>query len=354
MITLPTYVTREALADALDVSPTGYDTAALDRSVMAGTGAVETLCRRVFWPEVASRVFDWPNAGITAPAYRLYLLGEHSELADVPTSLTSGGVTIDVADTIPGPADLGAPFGWLDLDTGTSAAYSSGPTWQSSTVVRGVFAGCPVRTRTVGELDAALDASSTAVVLDPAAAAAVGCGDLLNVGTERMLVTGRTWVDTTIDVTLTASSADNVLTGITAGAVAVGERLLVGGERLRVVDVAGTSVTVARACDGSVLTAHTAADLYASRSLIVERAYGGTTAAAHADADGVAVQVYPPLVAELALAEALVNRAQVGGAYARPRGTSTSGNASRAESGTVEDVRARCEAAHRRYRQAAV
>lgn len=351
MITVPTYVTREAVADALDMSPTGYDTAAIDRAAMSGTAAVETLTRRVFWPEVGTRVFDWPAPGATVPAYRLYLDGEHSELASAATGLESGGTTLDVADTIAGPADLGPPYSWLDLDTSTSAAYDSGATWQSSTTVSGTFAGCAVRTRTIGTITAAVDTTVTAVPVDGPAAAEVGCGDLLNVGTERMLVTGRTWTDTGVTVTL-ADDSTAAATAFTGSGFAVGERLLVDGERMRVVDVAGTTVHVQRGIDGTQLDAHTGAAVYASRSLIVQRGYGGTTAAAHDDDTACALQVYPPLVVELALAEALVAKTQQAGAYSRPQGPDAS--ARPVPSGTLTDVRARCEAAHRRYRQAAV
>lgn len=347
MITLPTYVTREQLADALDVSPTGVEAAALDRAIESGSRAVETRCRRVFWPQVEARLLDWPAPGDLAPGYRLYLGA--NELGAAPTAITSGGVTIAVGDVIPGPAELGPPFGYLDIDTSSAAAWSSGDTWQSSTSITGPFCGCEIRTRTVGELDGSLTSSTTGVQVDGAAAAAVGLGDLLNVGSERMLVTGRTWVDTTVNVTM---AADSSVTTFTGSGFAEGERLLAGGERMRVVDVAGTTVTVRRAVDGSVLAAHTGADLYASRSLIVERGYGGTTAATHSDEADVAVQVYPALVRELALAEALVAKVQEGGAYARPQST---GESSRAvASGTLADVRARCEAEHRRYRDAAI
>lgn len=347
MITLPTYVTREQLAAALDVSPTGPEAAQLDRAVDAGSRSVETLCRRVFWPRVATRTFDWPAPGITTPAYRLYL--DEDELADAPTAITAGGVTIATGDALPGPDDTGPPYGWLDLSQASSAAYSAGNTWQQAIAITGTFAGAAVRTRTVGELSAAADSSTTGLQVDAAAAAAVGLGDLLLLGTERVLVTGRTWVDTSVNVTLTDDSADQTFT---AADVVEGERLLVGGERMLAVDVAGTSVTVRRAVDGTTLAAHTAADLYASRSLIVERGYGGTTAAAHSDEADVAVHVWPALVVELALAEALVAKVQQGGAYARPQG---SGSGTRqVASGTLDDVRARCAAEHRRYRDAAI
>lgn len=347
MITLPTYVTREALADALDVPPSGVEAAALDRAITSGSRAVETRCRRVFWPQVEARLLDWPAVGDLAPGYRLYLGA--NELGAAPTAITSGGVTISTGDVIPGPAELGPPFGYLDIDTSSAAAWSSGTTWQSSTSITGPFCGCEITTRTVGALAASLTSSATAVVVDGPAAAGVGVGDLLNLGTERALVTDRTWVDTTVDATL---DADSSVVSFTGAGFAAGERLLIESERMRVVDVAGTTVTVRRAVDGSVLAAHTAASVYASRSLTVERGYGGTTAAAHDSADDVDVQVYPGLVAELALAEALVAKVQEGGAYARPQG---SGESSRGvASGTLADVRARCEAEHRRYRDAAI
>jgi hypothetical protein len=147
----------------------------------------------------------------------------------------------------------------------------------------------------------------------------VGVGTIIRVDTERMIVTARTMKDTGQNSTaLTASSSDVAITGITAGTIAVGEVLAVDSERLLVVDVAGTTVTVKRAWDGTVLAAHSnGADIYALRTLTVERGALGTTAATHLDTTAVVKHVPPALVRDLVIAEAINQLQQETSGYAR-------------------------------------
>lgn len=349
-VTRPTYVTRERLARALDVSPAAVAAAELDHAITSGSEAVDRLCRRRFYAELDTRTFDRSEPGETPAVQRLWL--DDNEILSL-VAVTSGGATIDTGDIVGGPTGADSPpYAWLDIDLSSSASWDVGSTWQRAVSVRAWYAGAPDAPETVGALAETLDDSETGVDVTAATAAAVGVGDVLVVGSERMLVTARSWLDTTVNVTLAADYSAQSITGVTIADFADGETLLAGGERMRVQERFGTTVTVERGVDGTTLAAHTAADLYAARTLVVTRGALGTTAAAHSTAVAVARAVYPPLVESLALAEAEVVWLQRRGGYARPQGTGA--GARPVPSGTLGDERDRCAAAHRRWLQGAV
>src|SRR5690606_38988979 len=82
--------------------------------------------------------------------------------------------------------------------------------------------------------------------------------------------------------------------------------LLVGGERMLVVDVAGDTLIVKRAWDGSVLAAHSSgADVYHLAGMSVDRAQLGTSLASHASGAVVYRHVVPGLVRDAVVALAL-------------------------------------------------
>jgi hypothetical protein len=137
-----------------------------------------------------------------------------------------------------------------------------------------------------------------------------GPGSLLRCGTERMICTEASMSTTGLTLVsggTTASNADTVLTLSGAG-IATDEVMLIDGERMLTVDVTGSVVTVRRAWDGSVLTAHSpGATVYALRTLWVDRGALGSTAAAHNSGDALVMHVFPGPVVNftvgLALAE---------------------------------------------------
>jgi hypothetical protein len=346
-VTEPCYVTRQQLAASLDITPSAVAAAELDRAIQEGSRAVDTLCRRRFYPVTETHRWDWPDVDRRgAPAYRLWL--DQNDVVSL-SAFTAAGVSI-LSSVLLEPDD-GPPYTRLDIDASTSAVFSAGDTWQRSLVGTGLF-GYRDDRETIGALAEALDASETDIDVTAATAAAAGVGDVLVVDSERMLVTAWGWSDTTVNVTLTASMADQSITGVTISAFADGELLLAGGERMRVVDRSGTTLTVDRAVDGTTLAAHTTADLYAARTLRVTRGASGSTAATHDTAATIQRQLYPALVSKLALAEASLAWLMRRGGMSAAQGSGTS--ARRAPSGSIEDVRAECRAEHGRYRQAAV
>lgn len=315
----PWYTTRERVKRALDVKETARNNALVDDAIDAASRGIEELLHRRFYPEIATRFFDWPNQEYS-PTWRLWLDGP--ELISV-SELVSGGtvVTADEYDLRRGDDLVEPPYNRVEINLGTEGFFDVGDTHQKSIEITGVW-GFRVDETPAGALAEDLDASETAVDVTAACSALVGVGSLLRVGDERMQVTGRSAVDTgAVCSDLTASNASVSITGVTAGKVAVDETILVDSERMLVVDVAGTTVTVKRAHDGSVLAAHTGSPaIYAYQTLTVERGVLGTVAATHSTA-GLLYRFDPPrLIGQWCIAEALNDLLQQSAGYARTSG----------------------------------
>jgi len=92
--------------------------------------------------------------------------------------------------------------------------------------------------------------------------------------------------------------------------------------------------------------------VYAARLLVVERGVLGTTAAAHNAGDPITRHVVPPLVEELAIAEAAVRLGQKLTGYAQTTG---GGETRRERAGrSLEEIRADAKRAYGRIYKGAV
>lgn len=314
-INRPVYATREDVKSALDSAETARNNGQVDRALVAASAAIDRLTLRKFYPQVATRYFDWPDRNRSRP-WRLWLGAD--ELVSV-TTLTAGGTVIAASDYFLEPANSGPPYTHVEVDLGSSASFSSGDTHQRAISILGVFSGCPADDEAAGALEAAVATTSTTTV-DVTDSAAIGVGDTIKVDDERMLVTSKTMLDTAQNLqTNMAASMSDVVVDVTDGtAYRVGETLLLGSERMLVVDIAGNNLTVKRAWDGSVLAAHTApVDVYAPRRLTVARGTLGTTAATHADEAAVTRHVVPGPIRSLCIAEAINQLQQEGAGYGR-------------------------------------
>ncbi len=300
-ISLPCYASREDVKAALESKETARNNARIDEHLQAASREAESLCHRRFYPEVATRYFDWPNYQY-ARSWRLWL--DEDELISV-SSLLAGGTTIASTDYFLEPVNSGPPYTHIEIDLDSSAAFESGSTHQRAIAVAGTYAGAPLRTTPGGALAEALDTSETAV--DVTDSASIGIGSLINVESERMLVTGKSQLttgQTVITTALTASAANESVLVTSAAGFTVGEVLTVDAERMLLLDITSNTLTVKRAWDGSTLAAHnTGVTIYAPRTLTVVRGALGTTAAAHDTATAITVQVYPSLVRELTIGE---------------------------------------------------
>lgn len=315
------YTTREAVKSALDVKETARSNAQVDRAIEAASREIEGCLHRRFYPEVRTLAFDWPNAQRARP-WRLWL--DANELISV-TTLTAGGVTIAPGDVLLYPTG-GPPYSRLEVDLGSSAAFSSGDTHQQAISITGLY-GYRADETTAGTLAAAVS-TTTATTISVSDSAAIGVGDIVRVDDERMIVTGKSMLTSgqTLQTPLTASAA-NVTVAVTTGSdFAVDEVILLDSERMLIVDIAGDNLTVRRAWDGSVLAAHTGSTIYAPRALTVERGALGTTAATHSDGADIVRHVPPGPVVALCVGLSLAQLLGEQSGYARPESRSGSSN----------------------------
>jgi len=307
--TVPVYATRRRVKLALDVAETARADTQIDAALQSASRSVEGLCNRVFYPTRQTLTFDWPNPQ-NAASWRLWL--DNHELASLDT-LQSAGATITGALLRP---DWGPPFTYIELNRATTGGFTSGASPQRSISVAGTYGFDANDVPAAGRIAFTINASVTAINVTDSSD--IGPGSLLLVGTERMVCTGATMTDIGLTVAnslLTASNAAVTLTASGTG-ISVGEILLIDSERMLVVDGSGTTLTVKRAYDGSVLAAHSSgAAINALRLLTVERGVLGTTAAGHNAADQIYRKVYPAPVVNLTVALALSEMGLEQGAY---------------------------------------
>ncbi|MFD6619981.1 hypothetical protein ACFWFB_32590 [Streptomyces albidoflavus] len=314
------YATREQVKDALDQKETARANSKIDRAIGAASASIEGLCHRTFYPEQASRSWDWPS-GQSAPSWRLWL--DSNELISL-SGVTSGGRDISLDDVLLRRSDGRdePPFTYIELSLASSAAFGGGATTQRDITVTGLF-GYRNDETTLGT-HSGITSGATTLTVDAATSAEVGVGSLLRLDDERATVTARSMASTgqTLIAQVDAQMKSTVLAVGDGTAFAEGELILLDGERCKIDEVAGNSLIVRRAADGSPISAHDAATpIYAPRALRLSRGVLGTTAAAHT-AGGTVVRWDPPaLINELCIAQAMTNLLQGAAGYARTVGS---------------------------------
>lgn len=312
------YCTREEVKSALDIKESARNTAQIDYAISSGARAIEDFLHRKFYPLVATRYFDFPSL-FQLSSYRLWL--DEQELISL-TSITAGGTAISTSNCLLEPINSGPPYNRVEINLGTSSAFGVGSTQQRNLALTGVW-GYNLDEDSAGSLGEALDGSETAIdVLD---SSILGVGSIFRVDSERMVVTNKSWLDSTqnLQTPLTAL-ANNETVAVTDGTkFYAGEVILLDSERMFIVDVAGNNLSVKRAWDGTILATHTGSDIYAPRTLTVTRGALGTTAATHADAAPVYKHKPPALVKKLNIAEALVAYQEENAGYAKSTSNNT-------------------------------
>jgi hypothetical protein len=342
------YATREEVQRALDIKGIASNSAQTDRACRAASRDIDSQMQRVFYPTSTTHYFDWPSFQYAYP-WRLWL--DQWELADIPTALTSGGVTIPLTACNFEPVNSGPPYTYVELRRDQPYSFGVGSTPQRDIAITGTW-GYTADTKPAGQLAAAVT-STTATSVTVTDGSLVGVGDLLIIDSERMLITGRSSTDTGQTVLAggtTVSPADNAVTVTDGTQVHVGEALQIDAERMLILDVTGNIATVKRAWDGTVLAAHTVgARIYAFRTLTVQRGQLGTTAATHGNASAASIHRVPALIKDLAVAEAEDQVLQEIAGYARTV-PSQSGNSKSlpASTNALEDLRKRAYGAYGR------
>lgn len=315
--TTPWYATREDVQLALDAEESARAGRQIDKALAASMDTIKGALHRTLYPVLGTRYFDWPNRQY-ARGWRLWL--DSDQLIEV-VSITNG----DDGLLSPGeynlePVNDGPPFSSIEINLATAAGWSSAGSHQRSIAIVGLW-GWRDDERPAGTVTETLDASETEVQVSDGSA--VGVGSLLRCDTERMVVTGRTFLDSGVNLAgdLASSKAAQGVAVADGTAFHVGEQLVVDAERMLIEDIAGNTLLVRRAWAGSALDDHTTgADVYVSRSLTVARGCVGTTAATHTQGTALAVWAPPDLANRLAVAEAMNTFEQERSAYARTVG----------------------------------
>lgn len=304
------YTTREAVKAAVGIAGASLD-ALIDSYIEAASQKVESEIRRRFIPETAIKYFPWPapEQGRTVIFLdRLDLLAVTALLADAQGA---SPITIDAADFFLEPVNDGPPYSRIEIDTGSDAAFETSESPQRSVSIAGRW-GYSETTKTAGALAAEI-ASTTATTCTATDASLIGVGDTLLIESEALFVSGRALADTTADLggNLTAAESNTTVPVDDGTLVKQGEVITIDSERMLVESIAGNNLTVQRAYDGSTLAAHTSgADVYAPRLLTVVRGVNGTTAATHAVAKAIAKYAPPADITDLCRAEAIARHEQ--------------------------------------------
>lgn len=344
----PVYTTREIIKRALDSGEVARNNRNIDRCIESSSRSVDALCHRIFYPRIATKSFDWPNQQ-NAPAWRLWL--DENDLISL-TSITSGGTAIPAANVLLEPNTTGPPFTRVEIDISTSSAFGGGSTHQRDIAITGLW-GYTDDHYSAGLTIEALDASETGVDVNAAASAELGVGSILKIDTERMLVTDRTMLDTTINVGgtgLTNSKGDTTLAVSDGTQFAVGEVLLIDSERVFLTDIAGNNLTIERAFEGSTSAAHAiGADIYAARTLVVTRGALGSTAATHSSGATVSAWKVPSEVRQLATAEAIHELMQEQTGWFRTMSASSVFGGTAKRAATIEALVDRRDLTYRTY-----
>jgi hypothetical protein len=309
------YCTREQVQGALNQADRYRENARVDSAIAAGANAVFSYTRRLFYPTTAVR---YPDFRKQVQGAILWLDTSAYEALSI-TSFVSDDITyVEGTDFYLDPDD-GPPYTSLRLYNTSSASFSAN---DRGLVLTGSF-GSSNATRPAGALAGAISTTS-ATTLTVTDSGLVGVGDLLTVGSERMIVTDKQQASTTTTLTgnLTASAAARSVAVSDGTLIHAGELILIGTERMFVESITGNTLLVRRAENGSVLATHATSDVvYAPRLCTVTRGATGSTAATHSDAATVLANDPPPLVKEANLAFALVNLGQGKASYNQTTGS---------------------------------
>jgi hypothetical protein len=336
----PTYCTLEQFKVAAGMKGVDQNNTIL-RLLASASRQIEKLLHRFFFPIVQARAYEWP-APMQNTSLRLYL---GADLL-APTTITSGGAAF--TQYVLQPYNEGPPYSRIEVDLSSDDTFEQATIRQLSIIVTGKWGYC-MDTAVVGALVAAIDNVQTTLIVPNAAL--VGIGDLIFIGDEALLVTGRSLLVNTSALTAGVAADDAVvLIPVTVGTTFhEGEIITVDAEKMYVVGIAGNNLTVKRAYDGSVLALHLiAAPVYIERTLTVTRGACGTTAVLHLITAPITRNIPPGLISDWCLAEALSRFEQEQSGYGRSIGQGE--GAFEAKGVGLKDLRAQCMDAYYRAR----
>jgi hypothetical protein len=306
------YATDTDVKQAGDIAGSDMD-ARIRRALEAASRSIDGtrpgggLVGRRFYPEILTRYFE------TLPTHDASVLplGRYDLIS--ATTVLSGSTTIASGDYFLEPQD-GPPFDTIALKQTSYTAWPSGSA-QRGIAITGLW-GYNTDEAPAGTITAAI-ASTGATAINVSDVSKIGVGTIVRVDAERMIVTDRALLTTgqALQTPLTAFNDDQSVAVVTGSAFTAGETIVLDAETMLITAVAGNTLVVRRAYDGSTLDTHTGSTIYAPRLLTVTRGALGTTAATHLISAPLFRHVVPALAVSLCTAEALVILQQDGGAW---------------------------------------
>jgi hypothetical protein len=338
-VSLPWYATREDVKLALDSHETSRNNGRIDRLLAAASRRIDRSMARQFYPEYATKLFDWPNPQM-GTSYRLWL--DRQELISI-SQLKAGGNIVAPSNYSLEPNRTGPPFSRIELSLATLGSFAGNAlTPQNSVSVRGTF-GYGADTTPAGTLTAPI-ASDTTTTISVSDSGLIGVGDTILIESEYLQVTEKRMADTGQTGSLAKDSAAVTLAVANGAVFDVNEVLLLDAERVLITDIAGNNLIVKRAWDGTVLAAHASSALFAGRTLVVTRGTLGTAASTHS-ALAIARHTPPDLIRQLCIAEVLNSLQQEASGYqsvqqrARQVGASGSARGAMTQVYPIDDLR---------------
>lgn len=307
------YTTRESFKGALESSGPDRD-ALIDKHIAGATKTIDKQLNLRFVPETKTRFYPWPQR--TQDSKQILWLD--ALLLSVDTLKTQNGtVTIAADDYFLEPVNTGPPYRSIEIDLGDNVAsdaeFGSDDSSQRAISVLGSWA-FGNDTEPAGTVASGLASGATVTTFVCSDGSLIDVGDTLLMGSEQVFVSGRVNAalgSILIDGALTAEQSEVTVTVDGSHGIVAGEIILIGSERMLVRDVSGNDLTVERAYDGSVLAAHsddTAVHVY--RTLTIVRGVNGTTAATHPDTTVITKYKPPEDIQNLCRAEAIFNYEQ--------------------------------------------
>lgn len=243
----------------------------------------------LFTPPILSVVGSITNDGeaLTTADYKLlpddrfWANGPYTQIEIDPDSALISEWSGDDVDSVQIPAQIGLYV--MEVDTGTL-------------------------------LNGAINASVTSLAVDDGSK--VSPGMVLLVDNEQMLITA--WGTPTASVTLIAANMDSSQTTIAVDdgtKVNAGEIIRIGFEQMKVLEIQTNTISVLRGWNRTAMVSHLDNDAVAVyRTVTVERAINGTTAATHANDSAISRYVAPPDVVYLCkqIATLMISKAKSG------------------------------------------
>jgi hypothetical protein len=318
------YATREAVKRAVRSNGSENDEA-VDRLIESASRDVDNMTHRWFIPRTQTRLFKWPGT---------YGLGDilwmDADLISVTTLKTkaqdSSPTTISSSDYFLEPVNNAPPYNRIEIDISSSASFESGDTSQRSISVEGSW-GFSADTVSVGTVASGLDSDATVTTMvtsNGSLTSGVNVGDTLLIESEQVFVTEKTsaaLASILLNGAITADKSENLTVDGGTHGINNGEIIQVDSEQMLVRSSTATVLTVERAYNGTTLAAHSNdVAVHIFRTLTITRGVNGTTGATHADTTAVTAYRAPGPIRELTMAMAIAAFTQEAAAYGRTVG----------------------------------